>query len=80
MARENAVLQLRLGERLKREFAEAARDQQSTPSDALRALIADYVRANHRREAERQSRLVAAAPDAEATMDELMRVQDWLFD
>ena len=80
MARENAVLQLRLDERLKSEFTEAARAHDLTPSEAMRALIAGYVRDNHRREAERQSRLVATAPDAEQTMDELMRVQDWLFD
>ena len=80
MARDDAVLQLRLDERLKSAFAEAARAQNSTPSQAMRALITDYVRESRRREAQRQSYLVAAAPDAEETMDELMRVQNWLFD
>lgn len=73
------MLQLRLDERLKSEFAEAARAQNATPSEALRSLIAGYVRENRRREARRQSHLVAAAPDAEETMDEMMRVQEWLF-
>ena len=80
MARENAVLQLRLDGRLKSDFAEAARAHDLTPSEAMRGLIAGYVRDNQRREAKRQSRLVATAPDAAETMDELMRVQDWLFD
>ena len=80
MARENAVLRLRLDERLKSDFAEAARALDLTPSEAMRALIVGYVHDNQRREAERQSRLVAMAPDAKQTMHELMRVQDWLFD
>lgn len=80
MARENAVLQLRLDEVLKSEFVEAARCQNLSPSEAMRALIAGYVRENHRREAARQSSLVASAPDAEISMGELLRIQDWIFD
>ena len=80
MPRETAVLQLRLDARLKDEFTEAARAGNATPSQAMRNLIADFVRQSKRREADRQSRLVATAPNADETMDEVMRVQAWLVD
>lgn len=45
----------------------------------LQQLMAGFVRRARRREAERQSRLVAASPDAKATLDDAMRAQVWLF-
>ncbi|MCX8256272.1 hypothetical protein RHAL1_03276 [Beijerinckiaceae bacterium RH AL1] len=80
MPRVTTVLQLRLDAQLKHDFAEAARAQNATPSEAMRELMAGFVRQARRREAERQSRLVAASPDAEATLDDAMRAQAWLFD
>ena len=80
MAKSSAVMQLRVDDRLKSDFAVAARAQNATPSQALRALMADYIRQSQRREAERQCRRVAAAPDADATMNDVASVQEWLFD
>ena len=76
MARESTVMQVRLDDRLKRAFAEAAERERTTPSGALRALVEGYVRESQRKEARRQSRLVAAAPDAAETETFLQEVQD----
>lgn len=80
MTRSSAVLQLRLDARLKDAFVEAARAQDASPSEAMRSLIAGFVRESHRRQADLQSRRVATAPDAEATMDDMMRAQANLLD
>lgn len=78
--RSSAVVQLRVDGALKQAFADAARREQTTPSRAMRSLMEDFVRESRRKEAERQSRLVASASDAEETMDEVMRLQAWHFD
>ncbi len=80
MARENAVFQLRLDGSLKAAFTEAARWEQSTPSQVMRTLIADFVRASYKKEAERQSRIVAADPDSKATLDEIESLQAWIHE
>ena len=80
MAKSSAVMQLRVDDRLKSDFAVAARAQNATPSQELRSLMADYILQSQRREAERQCRRVAAAPDADATMNDVASVQEWLFD
>ena len=80
MAKSSAVMQLRVDDRLKSDFAVAARAQNATPSQALRALMADYIRQSQRREAERQFMSFAAAPDADETMNDVASVQEWLFD
>jgi antitoxin component of RelBE/YafQ-DinJ toxin-antitoxin module len=76
MAQDSAVLQVRLDERLKQAFADAARRDSTTPSGALRALVQAYVRESRRKEAQRQSRLVDAAPDADETEALIADLQD----
>ncbi|WP_156647938.1 hypothetical protein [Methylobacterium sp. Leaf88] len=48
MAQDSAVLQVRLDERLKQAFADAAWRDSTTPSGALRALVQAYVRESRR--------------------------------
>lgn len=69
---------MRLDDSLKKAFAEAAQRENTTPSRMMRVLMEDFVKASRRREAQRQSRLVAAASDAKETMDDVMRAQDWI--
>ncbi|MCJ2036552.1 hypothetical protein [Methylobacterium sp. J-068] len=76
MARDSTILQVRLDERLKQAFADAARRDSTTPSGALRMLVEEYVRESRRKEARRQSRLVSAASDARETNALISDVQD----
>ena len=77
MPRDSTVLQLRLDDQLKRAFVEASARESTTPSKALRDLIETFVRDSRRKEAQRQSRLVAEAAAKDDTMDEVARAQDW---
>lgn len=76
MAHDSTVMQLRLDERLKRAFSEAAEREGATPSQAMRMLVEGYVRKSRRKEARRQGLLVAAARDAAETRALTMDVQD----
>lgn len=76
MARDSTVMQVRLDERLKRAFSEAVERESTTPSRAMRMLVEDYVRESRRKEARRQSLLVADARDAAETRALMMDVQD----
>ena len=71
MARDSTVLQLRLDDQLRQAFVDAARRENTTPSRALRALIETFVRESRRKEAQRQSRLVAETSDSVATMEDV---------
>lgn len=75
MARDGTVMQVRLDERLKQDFLNATEREHTTPSKALRAMVEDFIRQSRRKEAERQSRLVAEAEDADAVMAEVMAAQ-----
>lgn len=79
-SRSSTVVQLRVDEKLKQAFADAARREQTTPSSAMRSLMEDFVQDSFRKEAARQSRIVAAAPDFEETMDEIARLSAWMHD
>lgn len=76
MARDSTVMQLRLDERLKRAFSEATERESTTPSKAMRTLVEDYIRESRRKEARRQSLLVATARDAAETQALMLDVQD----
>ncbi|MCJ2047211.1 hypothetical protein MKK58_22125 [Methylobacterium sp. J-078] len=76
MGRDSTVLQVRIDERLKHAFADAAKRDSTTPSEALRTLVETYVRESRRKEAQRQSRLVAAASDTAETQALIAEVQD----
>ena len=78
MARESAIFQLRLDDRLKQAFIDAAERENMTPSRAMRDLIEAFVKESRAKEAYRQSRLVAEAPDSHATMDDAVRAQAWM--
>jgi|GEM_PF-4771225 len=62
--------------RLRNAFTEAVRREHTTPDDALRHLMQQYVRDSLRREAPRQCRVVAAAPDAAESLALIEDVQD----
>ncbi len=76
MARDSALLQLRLDEGLKAAFTDAVRREHTTPSRALRSMVEDFVRQSRRKEAIRQTQVVAGAPDADETIALLIEVQD----
>lgn len=76
----STVMQLRVDAELKQAFAAAAERERTTTAGALRTLMQDFVRESTRREAQRQSRLVASAPDADTTMSEVMTVQGFAGD
>lgn len=76
MPRDGTVMQVRTDNSLKFAFAEAAKRERTTPSDALRDLMQQYVRDSLRREAARQSGIVAAASDAAESLALIEDVQD----
>ncbi len=76
MRRDGTVMQVRTDSRLRAAFAEATQREQTTPSEALRHLMQQYVRDSLRREAARQCRIVAAAPDAAESLALIEDVQD----
>lgn len=80
MTRESTVFQLRLDDNLKQAFVAAAERENTTPSRAMRALIESFVQESWRKEAERQSRIVAEASEEEGIMDEIERAQAWIHD
>ncbi len=51
MARDGAMMQFRTDSRLRAAFTEATQRERTTPSDALRHLMQQYVRDSLRREA-----------------------------
>lgn len=75
MARDSTVMQFRTDNALRLAFTEAAQRDRTTPSDALRGLVEQYVRDSLRREAARQSRVVAEAEDADEVMADVMAAQ-----
>lgn len=76
MARDRTVMQVRTDHRLRAAFTEAAQRERTNPSDALRHLMQQYVRDSLKREAARQCRIVAAAPDAAESLALIEDVQD----
>jgi len=77
MARDGMEMQVRTDTALTTAFTEATQREHTTPSDAVRRFMEQYVRDSLRREAARQSRLVAAAPDEAESMALLQKVQDF---
>ena len=78
--RPGTTLKVSVDEPLSAAFAEAAKREHLTSSDLLRRLIVDFVGDSRRREAERQSALVASAADAGETMDLVKEVQGFARD
>jgi hypothetical protein len=76
MPRGSTVFQVRTDDALKAAFAEATLRERTTPSDALRHLMQQYVRDSLRREAAKQSRIVAAASGEAGDLALIADVQD----
>lgn len=76
MARDGAMMQFRTDSRLRAAFTEATQRERTTPSDALRHLMQQYVRDSLRREAARQCHVVSGAPDAAESLALIEDVQD----